>query len=203
MNVRSAIFLAIAVVASPVTRATDYVIDTVHTQVYACASHLGFATPCARFKVRSGFFHFDDSNWSTATVDATVDTASIDLGDSKWDSAVRSWEFLESNKYPYAHFVSRSAEMATDKSGIVHGVLTLRGVTRNVDLHVTFNRAGLDPYDFRYTAGFSATTTLKRSDFGMRKYLPDIGDEVTIRIEVEGLRGKPEPDHTAPAKPES
>lgn len=201
MNARSVVFAAGSLCAAS-AQAADYVLDTVHTQVFACASHIGFSTPCARFKIKSGFFHFD-GDWNAATVDATVDTTSLDLGDPKWDSAVRSWEFLESNKYPDAHFVSRSAEMATDKSGIVHGVLTLRGVTRNVDLHVTFNRAGLDPYDFRYTAGFSATTTLKRSDFGMRKYLPDIGDEVTIRIEVEGLRGKPEPDHTAPAKPES
>lgn len=202
MNARYVVFAA-GILCTASAHASDYVLDPVHTQVFACASHIGFSTPCARLKIKSGFFHFGDSDWSTATVDATVDTTSIDLGDPKWDSAVRSWEFLESNKYPEAHFVSRSAEMATGKSGIVHGKLTMRGVTRNLDLHVTFNRAGLDPYDLRYTAGFSATATLKRSDFGMRKYLPDIGDAVTIRIEAEGLRGKPEPAHTAPAQPES
>lgn len=203
MNVRSAILLAAALTATSAAHAADYVLDPVHTQVFACASHIGFSTPCARFKIKSGFFHFDDSNWSTATVDATVDTASIDLGDPKWDSAVRSWEFLESNKYPDAHFVSGSAEKTADRSGVVHGLLTLRGITHAVDLHVLFNRAGLDSYDMRFTAGFSATATLKRSDFGMTKYLPDIGDAVTIRIEAEGLRGKPDPAHTARAKPES
>jgi polyisoprenoid-binding protein YceI len=84
----------------------------------------------------------------------------------------------------------------------VRGTLTLRGIAHKLDLNVTFNRAGLDPYDFRYTAGFSATATLKRSDFGMTKYLPDIGDRVQIRIEAEGLRGKPEPVQTAPSQPE-
>ncbi|MCE7950425.1 MAG: polyisoprenoid-binding protein [Xanthomonadales bacterium PRO7] len=201
MNVRSAILMA-AILCATSAHASDYVLDPVHTQVFACASHIGFSTPCARFKIKSGFFHFD-GDWNAATVDATIDTTSIDLGDAKWDSALRSWEFLESDKYPEAHFVSRSAEKAADNSGIVHGMLTLRGVTRNVDLHVTFNRTGLDPYDLRYTAGFSATAMLKRSDFGMRKYLPDIGDVVTIRIEAEGLRGKPAPVQTAPAKPES
>ncbi len=61
-------------------------------------------------------------------------------------------------------------------------------MTRPLDLQVTFNRAGVDPYTFKYTAGFSATTSLKRSEFGMRKYLPDIGNDIEIRLEVEGLR---------------
>ena len=182
--------------------ATDYSLDTVHTQITFCVDHLGFSHPCGRLHVKSGFFHFDDGDWSTATVDAIVDTASLDLGDAKWNAAVRSWQFLDAGKYPEAHFVSRSAQKTGEKSGLVHGTLTLRGVTRPVDLRVTFNRAGLDPYDLRYTAGFSAMTTLKRSDFGMKKYLPDIGDEVAIRIEAEGLRGDAAPAQTAPSKPE-
>lgn len=183
-------------------RASDYTLDPVHTQVYACASHLGFSTPCARFRIKSGFFHFDDGDWTTAKVDAIVDAASLDLGDAAWNAKIRSWEFLETGKYPEVHFVSRSAERRGEKAGLVHGSLTLRGVTRRLDLSVTFNRAGLDPYDLRYTAGFSATATLKRADFGMTKYLPDIGDTVQIRIEAEGLRGKPAPVQTAPAQQE-
>jgi polyisoprenoid-binding protein YceI len=204
MNLRSVFALAIAAPALCATtaHATDYVLDPVHTQVYACASHMGFSMPCARFRIKSGFFHFDDGDWSTAKVDAIVDAASLDLGDAAWDAKVRSWEFLETGKYPEAHFVSQSAEKAGDKSAVVHGALTLRGVTHKLDLSVTFNRAGLDPYDLRYTAGFAATATLKRSDFGMTKYLPDIGDAVQIRIEAEGLRGKPEPVQTPPAHTE-
>ena len=204
MNLRSVFALAIAAPALCATTAyaTDYVLDPVHPQVYACASHLGFSTPCARFRIKSGFFHFDDGDWSTAKVDAIVAAASLDLGDAAWDAKVRSWEFLETGKYPEAHFVSQSAEKTGDKSAVVRGMLTLRGVTRTLDLNVTFNRSGLDPYDLRYTAGFAATATLRRADFGMTKYLPDIGDTVQIRIEAEGLRGKPAPVQTAPSQPE-
>lgn len=200
MNARSAILVTAALVAAPAARAADYVIDTVHTQVYACAAHLDFTTPCARFRVKSGFFHFDDAHWDTAKLDVDVDTASVDLGDATWDGTVRSWQFLDAGKYPDAHFASTSVAQTGAKTGIIHGVLTLRGVTRALDLHVTFNRAGLDPYTFRYTAGFSASAMLKRSDFGMTKYLPDIGDAVSIRIEAEGLRGKPAPVQTVPSK---
>lgn len=204
MNLRTVAVVAMTAPAfcAVSARASDYTLDPVHTQVYACASHMGFSTPCARFRIRSGFFHFDDGDWTTARVDAIVDTASLDLGDAAWDAKVRSWEFLETGKHPEARFVSQSVEKRGEKSGLVHGRLTLRGVTRALDLSVTFNRAGLDPYDLRYTAGFAATATLKRADFGMTKYLPDIGNTVQIRIEAEGLRGGPEPAHTAPSKPE-
>ena len=205
MNVRSAFsalrFAALVLATTPAW-ATDYVLDPVHTQVYACASHLGFSTPCARFRIRSGFFRFDDGDWTASKVDAIVDTQSLDLGDAAWNRTVRSWQFLDAGNYPDAHFVSQSVEKTGEHSGLAHGTLSLRGVKRKLDLRVTFNRAGLDPYDMRYTVGFSATATLKRSDFGMTKYLPDIGDTVTIRIEAEGLRGKPAPVQTAPAQQE-
>ncbi|HET8941319.1 MAG TPA: YceI family protein [Rudaea sp.] len=169
--------------------ASDYRFDTVHSQVLFCVSHLGFSNPCGRMRVKSGSFQFDKNHWELAKVDVVVDTASLAMGDAKWDAMLRSWQFLETDKYPVAHYVSTDVTKTGDHGAIVHGKLSLRGKTRPVDLHVTFNRAGIDPYSFRYTAGFSATTTLKRSDFGISKYLPDIGDEVTLRIEVEGLRG--------------
>lgn len=202
MNARSAILMA-AVLCAAHARAADFVIDAIHTQIYACVSHLKFSEPCARLKVKSGFFHFDDDHWNEAKLDVTVDAASADLGDAKWNDTVRSWQFLDAGKYPDAHFASTSVEKTGDRQGIVHGTLSLRGVSHALDLAVTFHRTGIDPYNFRYTAGFSATAVLKRADFGMTKYLPDIGNTVQIRIEAEGLRGQPTTVQTAPAKPES
>lgn len=170
--------------------ASGYRFDTVHTQVFFCADHLGFSNPCGHMRVKSGFIHFDPEAWVEAKVDVVIDTASLDMGDAKWNTTLRSWQFLETDKYPTARYISTSVTTNIDRTATVHGTLSLRGKTQPVDLHVTFNRVGVDPYSFHYTAGFSATATLKRSDFGMRKYLPDIGDDVTFRIEVEGLRDK-------------
>jgi polyisoprenoid-binding protein YceI len=76
-------------------------------------------------------------------------------------------------------------------------------VTRPLDLHVKFNRAGLEPYSLQYVAGFSADAKFERSDFGVRKYLPDIGNEVTVHVEAEGLRGADTKGQSAPnARPE-
>ncbi|MGH8121746.1 MAG: YceI family protein [Rudaea sp.] len=166
----------------------DFRFDTVHTQILFCASHLRFSNPCGLLRVKSGFIRFDDDDWSTAKVAVLIDMASVDMGDAAWSNKLRSHEFLASERYPTAHFVSSSVTKTDARSGIVHGALTLLGVSRVIDLQMTFNRAGVDPYTFKYTAGFSATARLKRSDFGMRKYLPDIGNDIDIRIEVEGLR---------------
>ena len=184
-------FVVLLISAAPAwVSASDYRFDPVHTQVLFSVSHLGFSRPQGRLHVKSGFIHFDENAWPDAKVEAVVDTASLDMGDAAWNAKLRSWEFFGADKNPTAKFVSSSVEKTGERSGVVHGQLSLLGVTRPVDLALTFNRAGMDSYSLHYTAGFSATATLKRSDFGMKKYLPDVGDEVAIRIEAEGLRDR-------------
>lgn len=184
-------FLLLACAALPVcaiAAARDYRFDTVHTQVLFSLSHLGYSHPSGRLHIKSGFLRFDDDDWSHSQVDVLIDAASIDMGDAAWNDKLRSHEFFAISHYPTARFVSTRIEKKGDRDGIVHGQLTLLGATRPIDLAVKFNRAGVDPYTFKSTVGFSATASLKRSDFGMSKYLPDIGDAVDLRIEVEGLR---------------
>lgn len=205
MNIvcRYAVVAALPLAASLPAHATDYRFDTIHTQVFFSASHLGMSNPRGRLRVKTGFIRFDAGDWSQAHVDATIDTASLDLGDAAWNRRLRSGEFLDTDKFPSARFVSERVEKTAEQEGIAHGKLTLLGVTRPLDLHVKFNRAGLEPYSLQYVAGFSADARFKRSDFGIRKYLPDIGDEVTVHIEAEGLRGADTNGQSAPdAQPE-
>lgn len=176
----------------------DYRFDTVHTQVFFSTSHLGYSHPSGRMHVSGGFIRFDADDWKTAQVDVTVDVASLDMGDAAWNDKLRSREFLAAERYPKARFVSKSVEKTGERSGVAHGTLTLLGATRPLDLALTFNKAGVDPYTFRSTIGFSASTSLKRSTFGMNKYLPDIGDVVDIRVEVEGLRDRNAEESAAP-----
>jgi polyisoprenoid-binding protein YceI len=184
-------FVLLAALATAASAsASDYRFDPVHTQVLFSVSHLGFSRPQGRLHVKSGFIHFDENDWGKAKVEAEIDTTSLDMGDATWNAKLRSWEFFGADKHPSAQFVSDKVEKTGERSGVVHGRLTLLGVSRPLDLTVTFNRAGMDSYSLHYTAGFSATATLKRSDFGMKKYLPDVGDEVSIQIEAEGLRDR-------------
>jgi polyisoprenoid-binding protein YceI len=191
---------ALAIAAtSAAAHATDYRFDPVHTQIFFSASHLGMSDPVGRLHVKSGFIQFDSGDWATAKVDATIDTASLDMGDEAWNRRLRSNEFLSTDKFPTARFVSEKVEKTGEHDGVVHGKFTLLGITHPLDLKITVNRAGLEPYSLLYTAGFSASAKFKRSDFGMKKYVPDIGDEVTIHIEAEGLRGADTKGQPAPS----
>lgn len=190
-------FASLGAVAAP----RDYRFDAVHTQIAVSASHLGFSQSGGRLHVKSGFFRFDADDWSSAQIDAVIDTASTDFGDAAWNEKLRSREFLDVAHYPTARFVSTQVEKTGDKTAIVRGKLTLLGVTRPLDLTVTFNRAGVHAYTLKWTAGFSAVTQFKRSDFRMTKYLPDVGDAVSIRIEAEGVRDNDAKEQAERAEP--
>jgi polyisoprenoid-binding protein YceI len=199
-NPRSLAFAALVIApALSAAAAHDYRFDTVHTQVLFNVSHLNFSRSTGLLHVKSGVLHFDRDDLSSASVDVLIDSASIDMGDAGWNDKLRSHEFLASERYPTLHFVSTGITKIDAKKAVVHGKLTLLGATRALDLNITFNREGVDPYSLKWTAGFSATASLKRSDFGMAKYLPDIGDTVDIRIEAEALRDKDAAQQAAPA----
>jgi polyisoprenoid-binding protein YceI len=186
--IRSIVAAAFAVPLAATAAPHDYRFDTVHTQIVVSASHLGFSQPSGRLHVKSGWFRFDPDDWSNARVEAAIDTASIDFGDAAWNEKLRSREFLDTAHYPTARFVSERVEKTGEKTAVAHGKLTLLGVTRPLDLAITLNRVAVHAYTLKWTSGFSATAQLKRSDFRMDRYLPDVGDEVGIRIEAEGQR---------------
>lgn len=167
--------------------ASEFRFDPVHSQVFFSISHQGYSQSTGRFAVKDGFFSFDNGDWSKAKVDATVDMTSLDMGHADWSNKIKS-AYLDAGTYPTAHFVSKSVEKTGDKTGVVHGELTFLGHKQPVDLHVTFNRGGVDGYTMRYIAGFSANATFKRSAFGLTRSAESIGDDVSVHIEVEGVR---------------
>ena len=181
----SAALLAVAV-ATPAQAADKYKFDTVHSQVIFFVSHLGFSMSEGEFLDFDGGFSFDQKNWGNSSVDVTIKTASISLDDKKWDDHMKNEDFFNVEKYPTMTFKSTKVESKDGKTGTITGDLTLRGVTKPVTLDVTFNKAGAHPFNpKKQLIGFSATGTLKRSEFGMNYALPAVGDEVAIRIEVE------------------
>jgi polyisoprenoid-binding protein YceI len=174
-----------AAVAGP----SEFRIDPVHSQIFFSASHDGYTFPWGRMRVREGTFRFDNDDWTTAQVDATIDIGSLDMGDADWNQKLLG-PYFDASTYPTAHYVSTSVEKTGERTGVIHGKLTLLGRTRPVDLQLTFNRAALNGYTLHYVAGFSATTKFKRSDFGMTRQLKSVGDEVSVHLEIEGDRGR-------------
>lgn len=187
---------AVATATAPEARAAapqTYRLDPVHTQIVFFADHLGFSHGIGRLRIREGWFQFDAGDWSSARADIVVDVASLDMGEAKWSDKVRSAQFLDTARWPTARFIGSRLEKKTANGGVLHGELWLRGVRRDVDLEVTFNRAGGDPYAFTKKAGFTARAQLDRFDFGMSTYRDVVGANVELRIEVEGILSRAKP----------
>jgi polyisoprenoid-binding protein YceI len=105
--------------------------------------------------------------------------------DPKLDEKLKSETFFDTAKFPKATFKSTAIEVNGEGRAKLAGDLTLHGVTKAVTLDVTFNGAGTPPMTQLYVVGFDAVGTLKRSDFGIKNFVPLVGDEVTLRISCE------------------
>lgn len=172
-----------AAFAAPVT----YKIDPNHTDVVASWSHFGFSNPIAHFGQVDGSITYDPKNVGTSKVDVTIPLSGLDSHVEKFDEHLRSADFFDAEKYPNITFKSTKVEAAGDKKLRVFGDLTIKGVTKQVVLDTTINKIGEQPMAKRAAAGFDATTTIKRSDFGVDKYAPNVSDNVTIRITTEAV----------------
>jgi len=189
-GVKRAIVLVASLNAFAAAQAADtYAIDPVHTQVLFFVNHLGYSNSQGEFLKFDGSYRFDPADWGGASVNVTIDTASLSMNDDAWDKHLKSPDFFNVEKYPQMSFRSTKVEKIGDNTGRIDGELTLLGVTKPVTLDVRFNKAAEFPMNKKFKSGFSATTTIKRSEWGLSYGVPfGIGDDVDIRLEVEGFR---------------
>jgi polyisoprenoid-binding protein YceI len=201
--------LAFALLASALPLAAGaqpahYALDPVHTRVLFAVSHAGFSQAMGTVSGSHGELWFDPGDWSSARLTVDVPLDRLDMGDAKWTRAVQAANLLDTAQHPVAHFVSTRIEAVDATHARVCGDLAIRGVARDTCLDVTFNQLKRHPMPpFRRTAGFSATATLKRSDFGIDAWKSVIGDEVQLRIEAEALRASAGNDDSDPDKTDS
>jgi polyisoprenoid-binding protein YceI len=184
MKLRYSMFAALLLTAG-IAQAETYVLDPVHTQVTFYINHFGFSNSSGRFLVSKGTLDYDGKDWSKAAVQTTVDVNSLDFGNATWKEHISDPRFLDAKKFPTMEFKSTKVEVIGGNKLKVHGDLTLHGVTKPVVLDTTVNKAAPHPFTKQPAAGFSATTKIKRSEFGVAAYVPNVADEVEIRIEVE------------------
>lgn len=169
----------------------EYEIETPHTQILFFVDHLGFSKSMGKFTGHEGTITFDRENPENSSVEITIDTASIEMNDEKWNDHLKNADFFDVTQYPEMTFKSTSIEVTGEDTAKITGDLSLHGVTKPVILDTKFNRAAKHAFSGKFVAGFSATTTIKRSEFGMNYGLPLIGDEAEIKLEVEAIRTNP------------
>jgi polyisoprenoid-binding protein YceI len=123
-------------------------------------------------------------------VNVTIQLAEVSTGIPELDKHLKGALFLDTAKFPTATFVSDKIIKKGKDTAQVVGTLNLHGISKPLTLNVKFNKAGMNPVTNKPAVGFSATAKLKRSDFNISGFLPNVGDEVTLNIEAEAYKGK-------------
>jgi polyisoprenoid-binding protein YceI len=172
--------------AAPVT----YKLDPTHTMVLFSWNHFGFSNPTANLGISEGTLVYDEANPTKSSVEVTMPLANLDTHVSALDEHLKKPDFFDAAKYPVVTFKSTQVEALGGNKFKVTGDLTVHGVTRPVVLDATLNKAGMQPMLKVPAVGFDATGTIKRSDFGVGAYVPNVSDEVQIRITTEAEAGK-------------
>jgi polyisoprenoid-binding protein YceI len=182
--------VALMLAAVPL-HATTYTFESNHTEGVIRWNHLGFSHPTAQFSRVEGTLHFDPAMPTEASVAVTIPLANLSSGVPDLDDYLHAEEFFDVAKFPVATFKSTRVEQGAAPDRLkVTGELGLRGVTRPVTLDVTLNKVGINPRNQLPAIGFEATTVLKRSEFGLGLYVPQVGDEVAIHITAQADEAK-------------
>jgi len=175
-------------------RAENYTIDPIHSFVNFSIDHLGFTTIYGRFDKSSGKATLDRAA-KTASIEVSVDTASVSTGDNdkgararSRDDHLRSADFFNSTEFPRMSFKSTAARFSGDALAEVDGQVTLLGVTKPLTLKLERWKCGAHPFSKKEMCGGVATGRIKRTDFGMKYAVPAIGDEISLMIGFEAYK---------------
>ena len=173
---------AAAAQAAPVT----YQLDPSHTMVLFSWNHFGYSNPTADLGLGEGTVVFDEQDPANSSVEVTLPLARLDTHVAALDEHLKKADFLDAGQYPVVTFKSTAVQPLGGNKYKVTGDLTVHGVTRSVVLDATLNKIGPHPMSKAASIGFDATASIKRSDFGVGAYVPNVSDEITIRITTEG-----------------
>lgn len=176
---------ALALATATAARAADnYSLDTTHSMVVFQVSHMGASNPFGVFHGLGGTIVVDNGN--PTSVDLSVPVDRLDMGNDKWTSDIKSSDWLNAKQFPKIEFKSDSVAPGADGTFTASGSFTLHGVTK--PLTATITKYGTADFHGQHRMGFGTTFKIKRSDFGMTTMLGPVGDEVTLMVNMEGIR---------------
>jgi len=187
MKTRLLVATLAATLAAPVLAIDTYSIDPAHTHPSFEISHFGWSTQRGRFDKVSGKLTLDRAA-KTGSVDVTIDVASISTGVAKLDEHLKSEDFFNVAKYPTITFKSKKLNFTGDKPTSVDGEMTLLGVTKPLTLTISAFQCAPNQFVKKEACGADAAGTIKRTEFGMGKFAPNLGDDVKLVINVEALK---------------
>lgn len=168
--------------------ATTYTLERDYTQGVFRWNHLGFVSPAAQISQGEGTLQFDAANPTRAAVQVTFPLKTLNTGVPDLDDDFRSTDFFETEKFPSATFTSTKVEQGAKKDQlIVTGNLNVHGITKPVILDVMVTKVGINPRSGLPTVGFEGSTLLKRSDWDLGRYVPQVSDAVELHITSQAV----------------
>jgi polyisoprenoid-binding protein YceI len=162
--------------------AGTYAVEPTHTRIQFSVMHFGFTNWNGDLTGANGSLKLVPKNVSESQLDISVPVASVSTTNAKLDGELKSSDWFDAGRFPTMRFVSTSIARTTSTKATISGNLTFHGVTKPVVFAATFNGAGINPMNKHYTVGFDATGSIRRSEFGVTKYIPAVGDETTLHI---------------------
>ncbi|MDE1960697.1 MAG: polyisoprenoid-binding protein [Xanthomonadaceae bacterium] len=183
MLLRRLLLTSLLAASAPVFAAPQtFTIDPTHTQVSFTYNHFGFSNPTGRLEDIKGAVVIDQADWGKSSVKVDMPLSGLHTGVPKLDEHLKTADFFDAAKFPDVTFKSTKVTKTGTDTLDIAGDLTAHGVTKPVTLHAHINKIGENKMIGTQSAGFDADTTLKRSDFGMGKYVPMVSDEVHVHI---------------------
>jgi polyisoprenoid-binding protein YceI len=170
--------------AQPAADLVAYKVDPVHSTALFRIKHF-VSMSYGRFDKLDGKVNWDSAAPEKSSVELTIDAASVNTADPKRDEHLKSPDFFSVKEFPTVTFKSKSVKKKEAGKLEVTGDLTLHGVTKPVTAEVELVGEGDTMPQMGYRAGFETKFQIKRSDFGMKTYLPGLGDDVTIVVSLE------------------
>lgn len=179
-----------SLMAAPAFAAPEtYTIDSTHTFPRFSYDHMGLSKQILRFNKTTGTVNLDKAA-KTAEVDVVIDMNSVDTGFEAFDGHIKGADFLDTAQFPTATFKSTKVVFDGDKPVSIEGDLTIKGITKPVTLEVTSFTNKAHPMLKKDAIGANAKAVIKRSEFNAGKFVPAVGDEVTLDIALEAISNK-------------
>lgn len=189
------LMLATALIAAPfatsaVAAPEAYTLDSSHSQIVFNYDHLGFSTGYGMFSGFEGEIMFDQEDPAASSVNVSFPVKSMLTGWQERFDHFMSADFFDAADDEMVTFTSTAIEVTGEDTALITGDLTLNGVTKSVVLDAKLNQVGQHPMAEKPWAGFSATTTLLRSDYNVGAFAPFVSDEVEVELSVEAMKAE-------------
>ncbi|MFQ6552152.1 YceI family protein [Aestuariibius insulae] len=172
-----------------------YTLDSSHSQVVFSYNHLGFSTTYGMFSGFEGEIMFDEENPENSSVNVSMPVTMMFTGWEQRDQHFMSEDFFNASAQAESgndmvSFESTSITVTGDDTADITGNLTMNGITNEVVLATTLNKADVNPMAEKPWLGFDATTTLSREAFGVGAFAPAVSDEVEVIISLEAEKAE-------------